>query len=449
MRASQSVISKDAGEQKNNKVFITHLKQIHWPPFGAKPTSELLDRIAFSQYQIAKVILANPNAIVLYEGLTKNLLGFDLNKQQDFSLDPDVLSLYEYGIRENLLKSFRLGIPNSFSELNEEQKALIAEHGGDKVLYYLKKLNSIYQTITPEKYLNHLAQVRKELTKLLTDKELYKNIGLISKTYEEEAIYWAKQAALQSGMNHVLLIFGKGHDFQARIQQMNDPSVCLYKEIDTSVPCDFHQSIPDPLDIVKKEQEAKEKEILKKELTPAEVMKIVTDKYPHINREKLKEAFEHGRTMLLFTHRLLDPEDILDEKRADVISKKQLENIFHIYMRMDLSKVYHQDKFCTLKDMLFLSNVNLFPMKLELHIRDLFTRLETIRETEAYKNKQITIKDVAKISAEGDALEILSEQQIKALAQSKIKVSSLSLLKAPSPVEKSDAVVAPPSPGRK
>jgi hypothetical protein len=206
------------------KVSITHVKQMHMPPKSSEEmiTDDMIEHIACSQYGVIKTILANPEAIVVKEGLTEDYT--PSTKHQMLAKTTQII--------------LPLGIPDDYSKLTPLQKKFLADLGGAEVLFFLNKLTHIYKAITVDDDKRISSIVRgdqKELTSAqLLNRILKPEISLLVFGEREKlALTLAKKAALLSKKNHVLLIFGSKHNFKTRIQEVNDPEIEYKGSVET------------------------------------------------------------------------------------------------------------------------------------------------------------------------------------------------------------------------
>lgn len=195
------------------EVKITHVQQLHMPPGTEDIPASFKERIAQSQYWVARAILANPSAIVLAEGVNENLT--PENRSFAWTL---VAQMY-----------FPDGIPSTFSSLTTLQKKMLSEHCAAFVLFYLGKITHLYKTSNEAESKSLEPILAKALTVGLSKTEE----ATVNEIREDRAIFWAKDAALTSGNNKVLLVYGGAHDFEYRIQQSKLPGVIFHGAIDT------------------------------------------------------------------------------------------------------------------------------------------------------------------------------------------------------------------------
>ncbi|MHB1949079.1 MAG: hypothetical protein ACYCQI_13305 [Gammaproteobacteria bacterium] len=194
-------------------VNLSHVMIMHKPPMGEMDKT-FKDRVAYSEYHAAKAILANPDAIVLYEGLTENLTPEVVKKQSSQRILFTAAEIY-----------FPSGFPDTFAGLSELQKHFLVEQGGPCTLFYLGKISHVYKT-------------RRKETDKLVDEFIATgaNAGSVFESCEKDAIDFAKEAVRETGKNHVLLVFGALHDYKKRIALLNDPSIIFRDSIDTRDP---------------------------------------------------------------------------------------------------------------------------------------------------------------------------------------------------------------------
>lgn len=255
----QSIISsnnrlEDQKYKKRNKISIMHVQQIHKPRFcKEEDIPKEIEEVAYSQYHVAKVILENKDAIVLKESLIQDLSPVEFKQassnimlvpsfmkhifpsgipsaftdltpfQETKQLSSDTISISLF-----MKRTFPSGIPSAFTDLTPFQKVTLLEFGGTFVLFYLGLLTHVYKTISKDE--NCYLDAR------IATGELH----LMMEPRERLAIHWAKQAALKSDKNKILLIYGVVHDFEHLISKLNDPKVVFSKKFLTSMP-----TIPD------------------------------------------------------------------------------------------------------------------------------------------------------------------------------------------------------------
>lgn len=188
-----------------NKTNITHIKQLHTP---RHPMDQpLLEKIAFSQYKVAKTILAHPHSIVAHEDIYKTMTPTDVKDNRFVPLTH---------------KIFPNGIPESFTSLNPVQKEYLAKIQGAKTLYYLGKLSHIYKTASEQE------------AKRINSGIAIGRLDLIFEARETLALTWSHQAALHAKNPHILLVYGAGHNFKSRIEQLHHSSIVFKKSINTT-----------------------------------------------------------------------------------------------------------------------------------------------------------------------------------------------------------------------
>lgn len=205
--------SKDALPER--KITLQHVKQAHdLPGLQLDPMGK--EAVSYSQYHVAKTILAilaNRNAVVVAEGLE------DHTPESAKELKMNPMNMFRAA------KSiFRKGIPDKFEELNALQKQFLVEVTAPRVLFFLDQLTHIYQTSSKEE--------RKEL-EIALSKDDY---SMVFEPRERQALFWAKQAAIKSGKNHILLIFGASHNFERHQDILSKEGIEIQMSIDTRNP---------------------------------------------------------------------------------------------------------------------------------------------------------------------------------------------------------------------
>lgn len=215
-------------ESKNDPTFnatLVHIAQTH-PVSDHK--RDVFDLIAMSQFKVALTIIANPNAIVLDEGLVHNITA-EHEYLYSFSNDEDF-----YKEIEELKSDFSRGFPNKYNELTHTQKNWLVKEGAACVLFNLGLLKAIYRADTPEEYDERRKQLQKKnyfnrpfywgwfSNPTESDPELKR---IVYDRREEIALKLAKEAATKSGNNLILLIYGARHQFGEKIKQMGDDDI--------------------------------------------------------------------------------------------------------------------------------------------------------------------------------------------------------------------------------
>lgn len=211
-------------------VKLTHIRNSHILPQAERLSRATLEQIAYSQYHVAQAILAykkTNSPIILLEGLTENLSLLELSRAKS-----DVAMFI-----------FPEGLPDKFDQLNAHQKSYLALNGGAFTLYLLQQVSELYKTAESEEQKAILAAVDYSEPEKMFSK-IYQADGklkpeyndLINEKREIAAIKFAKQAALETNNNDVLLVFGGAHNFGSRIEAMRDSSIVFKGNIETRLP---------------------------------------------------------------------------------------------------------------------------------------------------------------------------------------------------------------------
>lgn len=193
------------------RVYITHVKQTHMPPAGIEVTKTEKDDVAYSQFNVCRAIIANPDALVVQEGLHENYT-------------PELVSKNQNTVRAKQV--FSNGIPEHYEELNSEQKDYLARRTGPVTLFDLGILSHIYKSI---------GKVESDQINALIAAG---HFNVIYAARERLAIKYAKEAAKSAAEQNVniLLVFGGVHDFASRIQSSADGDNLFYSGyIETSL----------------------------------------------------------------------------------------------------------------------------------------------------------------------------------------------------------------------
>ncbi len=212
---------------KNEKINITHIQQMHKPPFVENISLSIQEMVAYSQYNVAQYILESKDSIVLMEGLSED---YD-SKKFESCLENSPTIPYIMG-------SFPEGIPNSFSELTPVQKELLVSYGAPVILFFLGNLEAVYKTAD----IKQSQSVKSVITSFLKSKTDFEETSFFE-TVETNALKWAKHAALQTHKNEILLIYGATHDFEKRLSKLNDSNFVFKAKIFTLIAPDLQNSI--------------------------------------------------------------------------------------------------------------------------------------------------------------------------------------------------------------
>ena len=116
-----------------NKIKITHIRQMHLPPFQEIFSDKSIEDVAYSQFHVAKPILQyDPkNTLVLEEGLCKEI-------SQDNESESNTLLI------KTAKALFPDGLPSQFSDLKSSQKDFLARTTGAGVLFCLGKYHPYF-----------------------------------------------------------------------------------------------------------------------------------------------------------------------------------------------------------------------------------------------------------------------------------------------------------------
>lgn len=194
-------------------VKITHIKQLHMPPISAKKIpAAIKEKVAQSEYLVARAIIDNPGVIVLKESLYEDYTP-EVYRMSALNL----MSIYHMARHV-----FPSGFPTTFFSLCQLQKDFLAEIGAPTLLFYLGNITHVYKASSESE------------CKLVDAAFARGEFEVVFEPREKQAIHWAKQAAHQSGNNNVFLVFGAVHNFESRITLLSDPSVIYCGSIDTT-----------------------------------------------------------------------------------------------------------------------------------------------------------------------------------------------------------------------
>lgn len=206
---------ESSASSSDPKIYVTHIMQEH--AFNAQnATPPQIDRIAYSQFQIIKEILANPDHMIVLEGLME-----DMTPETKDSWPMCINDAHEL---------FSNGIPEKFSELTSLQKMFLAERGGPSTLYFLGKIDYIHKSMGTSFYKKH----KKEAYE---DPAEFEDMDFSLTAREIKAITCLQRAAQKTGNKevHVFLIFGALHNFEARIIAMKNKNLVFKDKISTMV----------------------------------------------------------------------------------------------------------------------------------------------------------------------------------------------------------------------
>jgi hypothetical protein len=213
--------SEKVTSPSETKINVTHLMQEHagqdFCAFIAR-TPE----IAYSQFRIIEEILANPDAIIVLEGLEKDLTPEVRNRLDLFLL---IKQAKEF---------FPDTVPDKFEDLTGPQMDFLATHGGAKTLYYLGIRDYVYKSATSSFYEKHGKKDFYERED--EDEDKLHNIDYYITEREKKAIRCLQKMALTLGEKEVsvLLIFGIAHNFEARIKAMKNENLIFKTKINTT-----------------------------------------------------------------------------------------------------------------------------------------------------------------------------------------------------------------------
>lgn len=197
------------------KITLQHVKQMHMPRVSVSVVTPIVkEHVSYSQYHVARTILANPNTIVLDEGLYE-----DCTPETAEKLKKDPMGMF---VVAKII--FPDGIPDQFEKLNQLQKDFIAEVGAPIVLFYLDQLTHVYKTSSEEE------------NKKLESAVAKGDYSMVYEPREKQALFWAKQAAIKSGKNHILLIYGADHNFERHKDILSKEGIDIQMSLDTRKP---------------------------------------------------------------------------------------------------------------------------------------------------------------------------------------------------------------------
>jgi len=202
---------------------LIHVAQTHVSIVREQSWEEIIET-AVSQFNVAKTIIANPDAMVFKESLTKNLTERD-------GLNPEVLG--------TILNAFPESFPNYYDDLTVKQIQCLVRYGASHILFGLGIIKCIYKT-SSEDGGSHLM---KELNKrnFFNPNQITKTSYLISNLFfnhpfifnpelkkiinderEELALKCVMEVAANSEKDNplILLIFGSAHKFGEKIREL-------------------------------------------------------------------------------------------------------------------------------------------------------------------------------------------------------------------------------------
>lgn len=187
------------------KVSLSHVKQWH---IGSNLGVQMLEDVSQSQYKVAKIILKNPQAVIVDEDQYKDLTPKDRENNRFVPLTQQI---------------FPQGLPDKYSFLKPVQKEFLAKIGGVTTHFYLGNLTYIYKSASEQ-----------EARRINSGIAIGRWDLVISR--EKLAISWAKQAALKANKQEALIVYGAGHDFKKTIKQLKDPDIVYKKTYHTAPP---------------------------------------------------------------------------------------------------------------------------------------------------------------------------------------------------------------------
>ena len=231
-------------ELKESKDFpeinLIHVANVHGPSTKEiyKPSEKFtftqIYTIAFSQFNVAKTIMANPEAIVLAENLV-----------DDINEDPLSYSNIPYAFDEKIFKKikgdFPEGFPKDYIDLTVAQKDWLVYCGAPIVLFSLGLLKSVYKTDTREEvtalmaylkkkgYVNEKGEFNDDFSRaIVSDPEIKKRV---QDNREERVFKLVAEAAAKSDKNNplILLVYGIAHKIGEKIKKMENSSRIIYQ----------------------------------------------------------------------------------------------------------------------------------------------------------------------------------------------------------------------------
>ena len=138
--------------------------------------SEIVEKRAYAHFRLMEIITANPQAVVFHEFTTQvvdsRMLGdLDYASSVESGIErpeqlPDIESRTQEHLFQLVNSQFVNGIPQTFNELNKEQKETLAIVGGVHTLFFLYELPVIFPALPYVEYiylLKHLDLSKREL----------------------------------------------------------------------------------------------------------------------------------------------------------------------------------------------------------------------------------------------------------------------------------------------
>ncbi len=120
--------------------------------------SDVVEKTAYSQFKLAKLIQNNPNSFVFHEFVTEIYDSRDIDyssiQNNDSVQNPDQLSDQENPEPEHLFQlvnhQFPKGLPEKYNSLTRDQRYTLYIVGGTHTLFFLGELPVIYPSISEE-----------------------------------------------------------------------------------------------------------------------------------------------------------------------------------------------------------------------------------------------------------------------------------------------------------
>lgn len=184
----------------NDKESFSQLIPANFDDYPLEERIQLLkNSIAFSQYNLARIILTNPQSVVVREGLSYII---HQDKIDDEESCKEVKDLFQ---KINLLTT-------AFVDLSTDHKNSLIKHGGDKILLYLGSIPAIYPSIDYSSA-KKLWEATHTSTAISDARALQEIAEEWQPIRELKAIEYSVEAAHYTGANSVLLLFGSKHCF--------------------------------------------------------------------------------------------------------------------------------------------------------------------------------------------------------------------------------------------
>ena len=202
-KPSARIAGKENQNEKTQeqKLLLTHVQQMH--KTGRFGEDEMKDpdfqKIARSQFEIARYILEHPDHQIVLESLTEDLPPLS---------DPRMKT------EKKLARDFfPRGIPLNFLDLNDLQKRMLYTKGAVRLLHSLSTPNKVYRSISPQESKRIDDFLRPKLSSVQSYFTMDPETRHHMMTLRDEAAIKEVERAFDEGAKSVDLVFGRTHNF--------------------------------------------------------------------------------------------------------------------------------------------------------------------------------------------------------------------------------------------